>query len=193
MDFWATFWATMWGALAGAAVGAIGTWLFALDLRRRDRLTRDAERTEDRRFRESERAEDKREREFERREAHLDREREREDRSSRELRRGWGMVATALIARIHIRDGPDSLDEITRWFVSFNEKLANVRVYALGRDLELLRFVQDWTIDLNVGFDDSDEAVGIVLDVADLISAYAEGAASTDSTLSKLDRLLTIQ
>lgn len=37
MDFWSTFWATMWGALAGAVVAALSAWLFALDLRRRDR------------------------------------------------------------------------------------------------------------------------------------------------------------
>jgi hypothetical protein len=44
MTFWDTSWATMWGALAGALVGAAAAWLFALDLRRRERQETDRSR-----------------------------------------------------------------------------------------------------------------------------------------------------
>lgn len=38
------FWASLWGSLAGAAAGATAAWLFALDLRRRERLDQASER-----------------------------------------------------------------------------------------------------------------------------------------------------
>lgn len=47
MEFWDTFWATMWGALGGAVIGAAAAWVFALDLRRRDRTERQLERDEE--------------------------------------------------------------------------------------------------------------------------------------------------
>ncbi|KRD51950.1 hypothetical protein [Microbacterium sp. Root280D1] len=43
VDFLETFWATMWGALAGGAFGAFVAWLFALELRRREKRARDEE------------------------------------------------------------------------------------------------------------------------------------------------------
>lgn len=47
MQFWDSFWPGVWGALVGALVGALASWVFALDLRRRDEFARAAEREAD--------------------------------------------------------------------------------------------------------------------------------------------------
>ncbi|MCX6502164.1 MAG: hypothetical protein NT132_07135 [Microbacterium sp.] len=59
------FWGTLAGAIVGAAVGAFASWLFALDLRRREARERSADREQERLDRAAEREESRRERQSE--------------------------------------------------------------------------------------------------------------------------------
>jgi hypothetical protein len=87
----------MWGALGGAVVGATVAWLFALDLRRRDRVERERERIEDRA-----------DRQLDRDEARADRARERE-----ELARLESRVELRRKARPTLRDITDALRDLS--------------------------------------------------------------------------------
>ncbi|KQP01438.1 hypothetical protein [Leifsonia sp. Leaf264] len=59
------FWATMVGAIVGAGVGAFSSWLFALDLRRREARERAENREHERLDRAAEREDARRERQIE--------------------------------------------------------------------------------------------------------------------------------
>lgn len=152
MDFWETFWATVWGALGGAVVGALAAWLFALDLRRRERDDRVAEREQERLDRLAQREQDRLDRVAEREEERQYRVREREQdrRESYEAKMlsQWPRVADelmeygnanrAVVDRAAARSGTEVFDRYRSSVVSLMGCLHEVATIAEGDDHEIV-------------------------------------------------------
>lgn len=175
----------MWGALAGAVVGAAGAWLFALDLRRRDKEDRQQEREQTKADREAERAQDRLSREAEREQDRQFRlaERAEEDQAQYDLRmmREWPRVIQAISdyasAEREIRDAtraglppPNGRERHNTAAVTLIAHLNEVAMAARGEDHEVVNSIGVLAV---IGPPHSEEHTGAMDRVGMTLSVFA--------------------
>lgn len=133
-DPWSAFWLTALATLLGAVLGALASWGFALDLARRDRSNRQADRIKDEEARARERVDAQAERQAQR-------EQERREAMEQQYRLGMTDRWVAIAESIANYQAAQSQERSSAWHtVSLHRMRA--WAYAKGEDAEIADLIR---------------------------------------------------